>query len=139
MDFMEELYTELLKGDCAEQVLRDMYDTGMSRAEREQDEIAAQHQNRVFMKHGQKTAAIHPKFYHYWGQRLGYECWDDKQFLSEFLRDNENCRVRSKSPNAQVGWMAASAYRDRQRNRDEHMVTVGSSGSRFTKNYGVLE
>lgn len=31
--------------------------------------------------------------YHYWGQRLGYECWEDKQFVEEFLRDNPECRA----------------------------------------------
>lgn len=26
--------------------------------------------------------------YHYWGLRLGYECWNDKQFVAEYQRDN---------------------------------------------------
>lgn len=26
--------------------------------------------------------------YHYWGQRLGYQCWDDDAFLREWARDN---------------------------------------------------
>lgn len=32
--------------------------------------------------------------YDYWGIRLGYECWSDKQFVAEFLRDNPWCAVR---------------------------------------------
>ena len=26
--------------------------------------------------------------YHYWGKRLGYDCWDDPAFRREFARDN---------------------------------------------------
>lgn len=26
--------------------------------------------------------------YHYWGLRLGYECWSDKEFVEEYKRDN---------------------------------------------------
>ena len=39
---------------------------------------------------------IAPEAYHYWGGRLGYECWDDPQFLREFERDNEQVRINSK-------------------------------------------
>lgn len=44
---------------------------------------------------GQMVARIPPSSYHYWGKRLGYECWDDDQFLKEFLRDNEEVAVRN--------------------------------------------
>ncbi|HYD00306.1 MAG TPA: hypothetical protein VEB22_03700 [Phycisphaerales bacterium] len=37
---------------------------------------------------------IDPVSYHYWGNRLGYECWDDRQFVAEYKRDNPECRVR---------------------------------------------
>lgn len=37
---------------------------------------------------------IHPASYHYWGQRLGYECWQDAQFLREYKRDNPASVVR---------------------------------------------
>jgi hypothetical protein len=46
---------------------------------------------------GEVTMQIHPVSYHYWGQRLGYQCWDDPQFCREYLRDNEAARVRSRS------------------------------------------
>jgi len=26
--------------------------------------------------------------YYYWGLRLGFECWDDPEFLAEYARDN---------------------------------------------------
>lgn len=38
---------------------------------------------------------VHPVSYHYWGQRLGYECWDDPQFVREYLRDNPEARVKT--------------------------------------------
>lgn len=39
---------------------------------------------------------VHPTSYHYWGQRLGYQCWQDEQFCREYLRDNPEARVRSR-------------------------------------------
>jgi len=42
---------------------------------------------------GRKTAEIPADSFHYWGQRLGYDCWKDKQFMKEFLRDNPQCAV----------------------------------------------
>lgn len=44
---------------------------------------------------GRKIAEIPADAYHYWGQRLGYECWKDKQFMREFLRDNPELAVRN--------------------------------------------
>jgi hypothetical protein len=44
---------------------------------------------------GQMVARIPPSSYHYWGKRLGYECWEDDQFLKEFLRDNEEVAVKN--------------------------------------------
>ena len=46
---------------------------------------------------GEVTMMIHPTSYHYWGQRLGYECWEDPGFRREYLRDNEAARVRSRA------------------------------------------
>lgn len=45
---------------------------------------------------GVVQAMIHPAFYHFWGQRLGYECWQDPQFVREFQRDNAFARVRNR-------------------------------------------
>lgn len=44
---------------------------------------------------GRKIADIPADSFHYWGQRLGYDCWKDKQFMKEFLRDNPQCAVRN--------------------------------------------
>lgn len=63
---------------------------------------------------GEHTVQIHPVSYHYWGQRLGYECWDDPQFIREYKRDNDYARVQSHSRNPTFGWRAgqnaAAAY-----------------------------
>lgn len=37
---------------------------------------------------------IDPASYHYWGRRLGYQCWEDPQFRREYLRDNAESRVK---------------------------------------------
>jgi hypothetical protein len=38
---------------------------------------------------------LNAESFHYWGQREGYACWDDKQFQREYLRDNEYARVKN--------------------------------------------
>lgn len=42
---------------------------------------------------GRLKARIPVQAWHYWGLRLGYECWEDNQFLEEFLRDNPETAV----------------------------------------------
>jgi len=44
---------------------------------------------------GQLDMQIPADAYHYWGQRLGYECWDDETFKKEFKRDNPEVAVRN--------------------------------------------
>jgi hypothetical protein len=44
---------------------------------------------------GQMVARIPPYAFHYWGQRLGYECWEDDQFMKEFMRDNPEVAVKN--------------------------------------------
>jgi len=138
MGFFDELYHELAVGNQAKQVLSELYMTRMHEAEDEQNCVAREHQNRTHMRHGVKTAAIHARFYHYWGQRLGYECWDDQQFLREFLRDNENCRVRSKGRKILIGWGPAARYLDRKRAENPALILQESSGKKFHKNYGCF-
>lgn len=40
--------------------------------------------------------------FHYWGQRKGYECWEDDEFVREYERDNPECRVNPRMANARV-------------------------------------
>ena len=53
---------------------------------------------------GQHRARIEATSYHYWGKRLGYDCWNDKKFIKEYLRDNPESRVSSVSGKTQVGY-----------------------------------
>jgi len=53
---------------------------------------------------GVKKGTIDPHSYHYWGKRLGYKCWHDKQFLREYFRDNEESRVKTTSRKIQLGY-----------------------------------
>ena len=56
------------------------------------------------IKTGEVSYQVRPEFFHYWGKRLGYECWDDHDgFVREFLRDNPECRVVSHTDKVQVG------------------------------------
>jgi hypothetical protein len=54
---------------------------------------------------GQLVARIPTTAYHFWGQKLGYGCWNDKAFMDEFLRDNPELRVNSGgTKEIHVGW-----------------------------------
>lgn len=44
---------------------------------------------------GEVKMMVDPYSYHYWGQELGYQCWSDRTFCAEFLRDNPEARVKS--------------------------------------------
>lgn len=99
-----QVLRELKTGENAQEVLRAYQASLMQQAEVEQRRSAALHQDRQHMEDGEKIMHVHPRFYHYWGQRLGYECWDDEQFVREFLRDNPEVRVKSSSRKVQVGY-----------------------------------
>lgn len=67
-------------------------------------------QDRVFMSDGRNSVGflnsqVHAASFHYWGQRLGYKCWDDPAFMREYLRDNPYARVQSRprNPTFRVG------------------------------------
>jgi hypothetical protein len=45
---------------------------------------------------GELRARIPKASFHFWGHRLGYECWEDKQFIKEFLRDNPEAAVTNR-------------------------------------------
>lgn len=55
---------------------------------------------------GQLRARIPVSAFHYWGHRLGYECWEDKQFVNEFCRDNPEVAVRNRMKRTMVGGAA---------------------------------
>jgi hypothetical protein len=53
---------------------------------------------------GRFRMRIDPYTYHYFGQRLGYKCWQDKQFLDEFERDNPYAKVNCGGTKIQAGY-----------------------------------
>lgn len=91
---------------------------------RERDQMADVQRGRgerVRTKELNPTMMIPPTSYHYWGQRLGYDCWEDDQFVREYWRDNEVCRVKTRPASAMVGWSAAIEYGRRKMER-QHLV-----------------
>lgn len=94
-----------LDGDLLEDVIKE-FQTGWE-MERTRAAIHAQ-QASVFEEAstveglGQLRLSIDPTSFHYWGNRLGYDCWDDKQFLREYERDNPAARVRHVQRNATI-------------------------------------
>ena len=60
---------------------------------------------------GAMKAQISADSFHYWGQRLGYDCWKDKQFMDNYLSENPQCRVKSKGTKLQVGHGSTPKYR----------------------------
>jgi len=52
---------------------------------------------------GEMTASIDSRSYHYWAQKEP-GCWSDPKFNKEYLRDNPEARVKSKSGKIQVGY-----------------------------------
>jgi hypothetical protein len=53
---------------------------------------------------GRMRLRIPASSFHYWGQREGYDCWNDKGFLREYERDNPVVRVNSSGTRTQVGY-----------------------------------
>lgn len=81
---------------------------------KEMPAIARKGQDRVFLQTGSNgvgghlNSQVHSASFHYWGQRLGYRCWDDPQFVKEYLRDNEYARVKSRPRNAKISFANAN-------------------------------
>lgn len=42
---------------------------------------------------GQMEMRLDPYVFHSWGQKYGYQIWNDKQFRKEMMRDNPETKV----------------------------------------------
>lgn len=62
-----------------------------------------QHAARSVEGLGQKVASIPLDAYHYWAHTEGRECWSDKQFVREFLRDNPELAITNREKKTMVG------------------------------------
>jgi hypothetical protein len=93
--------TELIQAVKEELRYRKMQE--LDAAIQEQHLAATIGRERFCLQYGEQELMVHPVFYHYWGRRLGYECWQDKQFIHEFRRDNDICRVKNISRKTTIG------------------------------------
>lgn len=107
MGFMEDVPIPQAVKDLVQEKLRYRWLQKAKLAEQEQTLAAKFGGERCCLEMGETTMIVHPFFFHYWGERLGYECWDDEQFVAEFKRDNESVRVKNRSRHANVGWAEA--------------------------------
>jgi len=53
---------------------------------------------------GECVMSLDQMVYHFWGQKLGYDCWRDATFRRRFLQDNPGARVRTKYAPRSNGW-----------------------------------
>jgi len=93
---------ELIEGEHVRRVA-DLED-----ATRRQAQIALEAgQHRSMDGLGRVRMMIDLTAYHYWGDRLGYQCWKDREFLREFERDNADVRVKCGGTKIMLGWTPA--------------------------------
>lgn len=100
---------EFRKGRVAREIIT------KARAPEVQAGIAREFQteNRSIDGLGRLRMAVSADAFHYWGQRLGYDCWKDAQFLREFERDNPAVRVKCGGTRVQVGWQGDKRFTKR--------------------------
>lgn len=53
---------------------------------------------------GQLRARIPASSFHFWGQKLGYKCWQDQTFLKEFLNTNPELKTKGGATKMSVGY-----------------------------------
>lgn len=120
---------EFIKGRQAKETL------ALMKAPAEQDLMAAQNRkdHRSIEGLGRVRMNVGATAYHYWGQRLGYACWRDKQFLREYERDNPQVKVKCGGTKIQTGYDKKSPPEP----LTGSLVKISSGGKRFTKTYPV--
>jgi len=96
-DLTKEVIEELRTARNLEEVNASVRQRKLAQAEQ-----VVSNGTRKNLSFGRLRMRIAPEAYHYWGKRLGYECWDDQQFLREFERDNESVRINSRSEKVSV-------------------------------------
>lgn len=82
-------------------------------AEREAKQIARNNPRLRSMEGvGRLRMSIPADAFHFWGQKLGYDCWQSKEFLREFERDNPGLKRNSGGTKMQHGFGQQLALRD---------------------------
>lgn len=109
-DFFTSLLLEECGEDMAFEVLREVQAGHVVQqvlAESRQALVAQANERierRVVEGLGQHIMSIDSIAYHYWGGRLGYECWGDEEFRREYMRDNPSVRVKTEFAARSSGW-----------------------------------
>ena len=106
---------ESMPGDLRRAVINEFktgYQKEMVEAGVKQNRIAMQtggdKQHNSIEGIGRLRMRIDPTLYHHWGQKLGYACWRDSQFLREVERDNPEVRVKCGGTKLQVGYSSGN-------------------------------
>lgn len=109
---------------------QEFYEKVMARLRQRQIAAELGQNRRAIEGLGRPRLEVDTYAYHYWGQRLGYQCWKDPQFLREFERDNTECRVRcGGTKEIQVGYGSGSPA-------IKAPVSPVESNRRWRKSYG---
>lgn len=97
-DMTEEVAFELMKlGGAAEFSNNGREKVEMAQVQAREMAVAAKFlgMDKVVGGDMRVNARIPPMVYHYWGQRLGYECWEQKEFLEGYmLKHFDELRVK---------------------------------------------
>ena len=79
-------------------------DEALVKATIEQAEAAkALGEQRSMDEVGRQRLNIHPTIYHHFGDKYGYECWQDEEFVSDFEKGFPAARVKCGGTKIQVG------------------------------------
>lgn len=70
--------------------------------------------------------SIDPFWYHYWGQREGYEIWQDEKEVNRFIRDTPELRVETeKAPRVSfAGCESLPVLEGKPIDKEERMLVV---------------
>lgn len=102
IDLVPELHAEFKAGWQAKQVM----------AKIEADKAARLNQASVKAMDGvgRLRLRVPGDAYHFWGQKLGYDCWSDPAFLANFERDNPELKANCTGTRVQVGWQPEKRF-----------------------------
>lgn len=59
---------------------------------------------------GRLRMRVDPTHFHYWGQKLGYQCWSDKGFLHDVEKVHPELKTKCEGTKLQVGFGSKPKY-----------------------------
>jgi hypothetical protein len=103
IESLEELPQSLANAVIKE--INQVRDESLVKATIEQAESAKElGEQRSMEDVGRMRFNIHPTIYHYFGDRYGYECWNDDEFRRDFEKGFPTARVKCGGTKVQVGY-----------------------------------